>query len=151
MNQQQMQNLLNLRRKIWTICGSRSVSFLWIKKNTANLQPSRSRDSLQRLSAEQRRELVEAKAKELKYMCQVLCGRFGIASRNVTPSALMKMSWVVTFKDDVNSKERLILQSLYGPKTWQDHNALSNRIPSISSDFPDTCCVTWFSNSQKKT
>ena len=34
--------------------------------------------------AEQRRELVEAKRQGTQYICQALCGRFGIASRNLT-------------------------------------------------------------------
>ena len=36
------------------------------------------------LSAEQRRERVEAKDKEHQYICQEFCSRGGIASRNLT-------------------------------------------------------------------
>ena len=51
------------------------------------------------LSAEQKRVLVEAKNKELnkfvKYSVVEAASRQGLS-----PSALMKMRWVVTFKDD---------------------------------------------------
>ena len=61
------------------------------------------------MSAEQKRELVEAKDKELstfvKYSVVEAASRQGIS-----PSALMKMRWVVTFKDDGSSKARLVLQ-----------------------------------------
>ena len=51
------------------------------------------------LSAEQIRELVEAKDKE--HNTFVKSCEFEAASRQgISPSALMKMRWVVTFKDD---------------------------------------------------
>ena len=53
------------------------------------------------LSAEQRIELVEAKDKEFNTFCQVFCSR-GVA--------LMRMRWVVTFKDDGSVKIRLVVQ-----------------------------------------
>ena len=98
------------------------------------------------LSAEQKRELVEAKDKELdtfvKYSVVEAASRQGIS-----PSALMKMRWVVTFKDDGFFESAVGGATIYGPKTWQNIDIISNRIPSISSDFSDTCRVTWFSNS----
>ena len=61
------------------------------------------------LSAEQKRELVEATDKELntflKYSVVEAASRQGIS-----PSALMKMRWVVTFKDDGTLKARLVVQ-----------------------------------------
>ena len=61
------------------------------------------------LSAEQKRELVKAKDKELstfvKYSVVETASRQGIS-----PSALMKMRWVVTFKDDGSLKARLVVQ-----------------------------------------
>ena len=61
------------------------------------------------LSAEQKRELVKAKDKELstfvKYSVVEAASRQGIS-----PSALMKMRWVVTFKDDGSLKARLVVQ-----------------------------------------
>ena len=61
------------------------------------------------LSAEQRRELVEANDRELntfvKYSVVEAASRQGI-----TPSALMNMRWVVTFKDDGSLKARLTVQ-----------------------------------------
>ena len=62
------------------------------------------------LSAEQKRELVEAKDKELdtfvKYSVVEAASRQGIS-----PSALMKMRWVVTFKEDDGSlTARLVVQ-----------------------------------------
>ena len=61
------------------------------------------------LSAEQKRELVKAKDKELstfvKYSVVEAASRQGIS-----PSALMKMRWVVTFKDDGSWKARLVVQ-----------------------------------------
>ena len=101
------------------------------------------------LSAEQRRELVEAKDTELntfvKYSVVEAASRLGIS-----PSALMKMRWVVTFKDDGSLNSTIGGARFHRPKTLQDTKVFSNLIPSISSDFPDTCRVTWFSNSQRK-
>ena len=61
------------------------------------------------LSAEQKRELVEAKDKELntfvKYSLVEAASRPGSS-----PSVLMKMRWVVTFKDDGSLKARLVVQ-----------------------------------------
>ena len=58
------------------------------------------------LSAEQRRELAKAKDKELntfvKYSVVESASRQGIV--------LMKMRWVVTLKDDDQSKARLVVQ-----------------------------------------
>ena len=54
------------------------------------------------LSPEQKRELVEAKDKELKTF--VKYSVVEAASRQgISPSALMKMRWVVTFNDDGSS------------------------------------------------
>ena len=41
------------------------------------------------------------------------------------------------------------MQGFYRPKTRQDSNVFSNRIPSISSEFPDTCRITWFFQTHK--
>ena len=61
------------------------------------------------LSAEQKRELVEAKNKELNTYAK--CSVVEAASRQgISPSALMKMRWVVTFKDDGSLKARLVVQ-----------------------------------------
>ena len=61
------------------------------------------------LSAEQKRELVKAKDKELstfvKYSVVETASRQGIS-----PSALMKMRWVVTLTDDCSLKARLVVQ-----------------------------------------
>ena len=54
-------------------------------------------------SAEQKRELVEAKF--IKYSVVEAASRQGIS-----PSALMKMRWVVTFKDDGSLKSRLVVK-----------------------------------------
>ena len=60
------------------------------------------------LSAEQKRELVKAKDKELstfvKYSVVEAASRQGIS-----PSALLKMRRVVTFKDDGSLKARLVV------------------------------------------
>ena len=67
------------------------------------------------LSAEQKRELVRAKDKELstfvKYSVVEPASRQGIS-----PSALMKMRWVVTFKDDGSLKARLVVQGFTDPR-----------------------------------
>ena len=60
------------------------------------------------LPAEQKRELVEAKdelSTFVKYSVVEAASRQGISS-----SALMKMRWVVTFKDDGSLKARLVVQ-----------------------------------------
>ena len=95
-----------------TICWSQSV-FRWTErrynKSAAILDPEtafnvmvrrrRAEVKVSTLSAEQKRELVKAKDKELstfvKYSVVEAASRQGIS-----PSALMKMRWVVTFKDD---------------------------------------------------
>ena len=63
------------------------------------------------LSAEKKRELAKAKDKELntfvKYSVVHAASRQGIS-----PSALMKICWVVTFKDDGSLKARLVVQGL---------------------------------------
>ena len=60
-------------------------------------------------SAEQQHEVVEAKDKELhtfvKYSVVEAASRQGIS-----PSALMKVRWVVTFKDDGSLKARLVVE-----------------------------------------
>ena len=59
------------------------------------------------LSAEQKRELVEAKDKELNTF--VKHSVVEAASRQrFSPSASMKMRWVVTFKDDGSLQARLV-------------------------------------------
>ena len=61
------------------------------------------------LSAEQKRELVERKDKELNTF--VKNSVVEAASRQgISPSALMKMRWVVTFMDDRSLKARLVVQ-----------------------------------------
>ena len=61
------------------------------------------------LSADQKRELVEAKDKELntfvKYSVVEAASRQGIS-----PSVSMRMRWVVTFKDDGSLKARSVVQ-----------------------------------------
>ena len=61
------------------------------------------------LSAEQRHELVHAKDQEIntfvKYSVVEAASRQGIS-----PPALMKMRWVVTFKDDGQLEVRLVVQ-----------------------------------------
>ena len=91
---------------------------------------------------------VEAKDKETQHVCQIFCGRGGIASRVLTVcvdenalSCDVQGWWFI--------ESTICGARFYGPKTWQDPNVFSNRIPSIPSDFPDTCRVTWFSNSQR--
>ena len=61
------------------------------------------------LSTEQKRELVEANDKGLnKFVkCYVV---EAASSQGISPSALMKMRWVVTFKDDGSLKARLVVQ-----------------------------------------
>ena len=61
------------------------------------------------LSAEQKRELVKATDKELSTFVEY--SAVEVASRQgISPSALMTMRWVVTFKDDCSLKARLVVQ-----------------------------------------
>ena len=157
-NQQQRQSPLNFCRMMSTNCWSQSV-FLWMKKQyikfcsnpdpgtgfNAMVKSRRAEVKVSTLSAEQKRELVEGKDKELNTF--VNNSVVEAASRQgISPSALMNMRWVVTFKDEGTVGGA----RLYGSKTWPHPNVFSNRIPSISSDFLDTCCVIWFSNSQRR-
>ena len=71
--------------------------------------PTDDPEKVSTLSAEQTRELVKAKDKEIstfvKYSVVEAASRQGIS-----PSALMKMRWIVTFKDDGSLKARLVVQ-----------------------------------------
>ena len=60
-------------------------------------------------------------------MCQVCCSRGGIASR-ISPSALMKMRWVVTFKDDGSLNARLEVQGF----TDLRHSKIPTSSPTAS-------------------
>ena len=83
---------------------------------------------LSTLSAEQKGELVEVKDKE-----QNTCVKYHVveaASRQgISPSALMKMRWVVTFKDDgslkasptTSCRSRLIFLTLAASLGFQTH------------------------------
>ena len=140
---------LNLCRKMLTIWWSQSVFSLdeeTIQQICSNPDPEtapnvmvrrrRAEVKVSTLSAEQKRELVKAKDKELNTFVKYSVVEAAPRQR-ISPSALMKMRWVVTFKDDGSLKARLVVQGF-------------TRIPSISSDFPDPCRIAWFSNSQKR-
>ena len=113
-----------------------------VKRRRAEVQVST-------LPTEQRRELVQAKDKELKTNCQVLCGRGGIASRNLT-DCLDEHALGREIQGGWSIESTVGGARLHGPRTRQDSHILSNRIPSIASDFSDTCCVIWLSNSQRR-
>ena len=80
------------------------------------------------LSAERKRELVEAKDKELntfvKYSVVEPASRQGIS-----PSALMNMRWVVMLKDDLFIEGTLGSARFHGPRTWQDPNVFPDSHP----------------------
>ena len=60
-------------------------------------------------SAEKRRDLVDAKDKELEIFFNNSVVE-AASGQGTSPCALMKMSSVVTFKDDVQLKARLVVQ-----------------------------------------
>ena len=95
------------------------------------------------LTAEQKRELVKANDMELSTFLNYSVVQ-AASRQGISPSALMAMRWVVTLKDDGSLKATIGGASFYRPKTWQDSDVFSNRIPSISSDFPDNSRITWF-------
>ena len=112
---QQRQSPLNLCRKVFSlsldertiqpICSipdPETAFNVMVKRRRAEVKVST-------LSAEQKRELVEAKDKELntfvKYSLVEAASRQGIS-----PYALMNMRWVVTFKDDGSLKAWLVVQ-----------------------------------------
>ena len=84
------------------------------------------------LPAEQKRELLKAKDKELstyvKYSAVEAASRQGIS-----PSAL-KMRWVVTFKDDGSLKARLVVQGF----TDQSLGKIPTSSPTASRRSRDT-------------
>ena len=100
------------------------------------------------LSAEQKRELVKAKDKELstfvKYSVVEAASRQGIS-----PSALMKMRWVVTFKDDGSLKARLVVQGLQTKDSARFQRLLQAHLIYLVR-FSDTCRIIWFPNSQRR-
>ena len=55
------------------------------------------------LSAEQKRELVEAKTKGTQHFCQIFCGVEAGWRQGISPSASDERALVVTFKDDGSS------------------------------------------------
>ena len=63
------------------------------------------------LSAEQKRELVKAKDKELSTFVKNTVVE-AASRQGISPSALMKMRWVVTFKDDGSLRAQLVVQGL---------------------------------------
>ena len=122
MKHRQEHSPLNLCRKMSTSCWSQSVFSLdeeTIQQICSNPDPEtafnvivrrrRAEVKVSTLSAGQKRELVKAKDKELntfvKYSVVEAAPRQGIS-----PSALMKMRWVVTFKDDGSLKAPLVVQ-----------------------------------------
>ena len=100
------------------------------------------------LAAEQKREIAKRR-QGTQHVCQIFCGRGGITSKDITvcvdENALgcdVQRWWF--FESTIGCAK------FYRPKTRQDSNVFSNRIPSISSDFSDTCRITWFPNSQRR-
>ena len=101
------------------------------------------------LSAEQKRELVKAKDKELSTFVKYSVVE-AASHQGISPSALMKMRWVVTFKDDSSLKARLVVQGFTDQRL--------GKIPTLSPTasrrsrqiFSDTCRITWFPNSQRR-
>ena len=119
----------NVLRIHWTVRNLRnvpgSVRFLWTKKQYHQFaaipiqrQPSLNRDE----------NWSKQKDKELNTF--VKHSVVDSASRQgISPSALMKMRWAVTFKDCGQLRSTVDTAKFYGPKAWLDHNILSNRIP----------------------
>ena len=93
------------------------------------------------LSAEQKRELVKLKDKELstfvKYSVVETASRQGIS-----PSALMKMRWVVTFKDDGSLKARLVVQGFTDQRLDKILTSSPNASRRSRQIFSDTCRIT---------
>ena len=74
------------------------------------------------------REREQAKDEALTTFVQVLCGR-GVAARHgISPSALMRVRWVVTLKEGGQLKVRLVVQGVI----VQRLDIISNSIPSVS-------------------
>ena len=113
---------LNLCRKMSTICWSQSV-FRWTKRRynksaaiPIQKQPSmwRSDDDVQKWKCQLcqlNRNVSLSKRKTRKLSTFVKYSVVEAASRQgISPSALMKMRWVVTFKYDGSLKARLVVQ-----------------------------------------
>ena len=112
-DQQQRQSALSLCRKMSTIMFV-TVGFSLHEEPTqqicSNPDPDtafnvmvnrrRAEVKVSTLSAEQKRELVEANDKELNNTFVTYSVVEAASRQKVSPSALMKMRWVVTFKDD---------------------------------------------------
>ena len=95
-----------------TLCWSQS-DFLWVKKQhnkfaaiqiqrtdfNVMVKRRRAEVKVSTLSADQRRELVDPKDKELNTIVEYSVVE-AASRQGISPSALMKMRWVVTFKDD---------------------------------------------------
>ena len=88
------------------------------------------------LSAEQKRELVEAKDKKLNTF--VKYSVVDAASRqDISPSALMEMRWVVTFEDDGSLKARLVVQGF----TDQRLGKIPTSSPTTSRRSRQICLI----------
>ena len=101
------------------------------------------------LSAEQKRELVKAKDKELstfvKYSVVEAASRQGIS-----PSALMKMRWVVTFKDDGSLKARLVVQGFTDQRLGKIPTSSPTASRRSRQIFLTLAASLGFSNSQRR-
>ena len=145
------------------ICWSQSV-FRWtkrrynksaaiqIQKQTVfNVMVRRRRAEMKvsTLSVEQKCELVKAKDEELskfvKYSVVEAASRQGIS-----PSALMTMRLVVTLKDDGSLKARLVVQGFPDQRLGKIPTSSPTASRRSRQIFPDTCRITWFSNSQRR-
>ena len=93
------------------------------------------------LSAEQKRELVKAKDKELSAFV-----KYSV----ISPSALMKMRWVVTFKDDGSLKARLVVQGFTGQRLGKIPTSSPTASRRSRQIFLTLCRIIWFPNSQRR-
>ena len=109
----------------------------------------RAETNVSTLSAQHKRELGKAKDKELntfaKYSAAMAASR-----QRLSPSALLKKKKTrsaVTLKDDGQIESTVGDAKCNWRKASRNANIKSNRIPSVTSDGPDTYCFTCFSYS----
>ena len=94
------------------------------------------------LSAEQKRDLVEAQDKELNTYVKYSVVEAG-SRQGISPSVLMKMRWVVAFRDDGSLKARLVVQGFTDRRLGKTPTSSPTASRRSRQNNLDTCCVIW--------
>ena len=101
------------------------------------------------LSAEQKRELVKAKDKELNTFVQYFVVE-AASRQGISLSALMKMRWVMTFKDDGSWRARLVVQGFTVKRLGKIPTSSPTAFRRSRQTFVTLAASPVFSNSSRR-